>query len=140
VFSTGVHLATMAGYLGARAVEGMLRSAVPAGDALADYDRRYRTAFERYRSFLYFFYDHHTDPESYFWTARKLLNPEGPLEARTAFVRLMSGTADLIGNDAQLATELAERHARFGDATARGKFGATVDGGLFRVRGTLKEM
>jgi flavin-dependent dehydrogenase len=140
VFSTGVHLAAMAGYLAARAVERMLRAATPPDAALAEYDRRYRAAFERYRQFLYFFYDHHTDPDSYFWTARKILNPEGPLEARTAFVRLMSGTADLIGNDAELAAELQARHARFGDATARGKFAATAGAGLFRVRGTLKEM
>ncbi len=141
VFSTGVHLASMAGYLSARAIEAMLGStAVPVAEALAEYDRRYRTAFERYRRFLYFFYDHHADPDSYFWTARKILNPEGSLEARTAFVRLMSGTADLIGGDAALAADLAARHAKFGDATARGKFGATADSGLFRVRGTLREM
>ncbi|MBX3025145.1 tryptophan 7-halogenase [bacterium] len=140
VFSTGVHLASMAGYLAARAVERLLAGNVSPADALADYDRRYRAAFERYRQFLYFFYDHHTDPDSYFWTARKLLNPEGPLEARTAFVRLMSGTADLLGGDAGLAAELAARHRRFDDATARGRFGATADGGLFRVRGTLREL
>lgn len=140
VFSTGVHLASMAGYLAARAVERMLGTPAAAAEALAEYDRRYRAAFERYRRFLYFFYDHHTDPDSYFWTARKILNPEGPLEARTAFVRLMSGTADLIGGDSALAAELAARHEKFGDATSRGKFGATTDGGLFRVRGTLKEI
>ena len=52
----------------------------------------------------------------------------------------MSGTGDLIGGDATLAAELEARHARFGDAAARGKFGATDDGGIFRVRGTLREM
>ena len=140
VFSTGVHLATFAGYLAARTIERVIGGAAPVDDAVAEYDRRYRAAFERFRTFLYFFYDHHTDPDSYFWTARKVLNSEQPLEARTAFVRLMSGTADLIGNDAALAAELAARHERFGDATTRGKFGATSDGGLFRVRGTLREM
>ena len=141
VFSTGVHLACLSGYLAARALESMhgeLPAAVDA--ALADYDARYRAAFERYLRFLYFFYDHHADRDSYFWTARKILNPDLPLEARTAFVRLMSGTGDLLGHDAALADELAARHARFGDATARGKFGATSDGGIFRVRGTLREM
>lgn len=140
VFSTGVHLASMAGYLAARALERILRATAPPAEALAEYDRRYRTAFERYRQFLYFFYDHHTDPDSYFWTARKILNADGSLEARTAFVRLMSGTADLVGSDAEIAAELQARHARFGDATARGKFGATTDGGLFRVRGTMREL
>ena len=61
-------------------------------DALAAYERGYRGAFERYLRFLYFFYDHNTDPDSYFWTARRLLeHSPSALDARTAFVRLMSG-------------------------------------------------
>ena len=139
VFSTGVHLACLAGYLAARAVERLRDGGAPE-TALADYDARYRAAFERYLRFLYFFYDHHADPDSYFWTARKILNPELPLEARTAFVRLLSGTGDLLAGDADLGAELAARHARFGDATARGTFAAAPDGGVFRVRGTLREL
>jgi flavin-dependent dehydrogenase len=141
VFSTGVHLACLAGYLAARAVGAMLGpAALPADPALADYDARYRAAFERYLRFLYFFYDHHADPASYFWTARKVLNPGVPLAARTAFVRLLSGTGDLLGGDAALAAELDARHARFADAAARGRFAAVPDNGLFRVRGTLREL
>jgi flavin-dependent dehydrogenase len=141
VFSTGVHLACLSGYLAAQTIEA-LQAAPPDGHEalLADYDRRYRAAFERYRRFLIFFYDHHADADSYFWTARKVLNPDLPLEARTAFVRLMSGTGDLLSRDTALADDLAARHARFGDATARGKFAATADGGVFRVRGTLNEL
>lgn len=136
VFSTGVHLACLSGYLAARSVAA-LRDGGATERVLADYDRRYRAAYERYLRFLVFFYDHHADAESYFWTARKILNPELPLEARTAFVRLMSGTGDLLGHDTALADELAAHHARFGAATARGKFASTADGGVFRVRGTL---
>ena len=102
--------------------------------------RRYRAAFERYLQFLYFFYDHHADPDSYFWTARKILNPELPLEARTAFVRLMSGTGDLLATDTALAAELAARHARLSDATSRDRFAAAPDANLFRVRQTLNEL
>jgi flavin-dependent dehydrogenase len=141
VFSTGVHLACLSGYLAAHSVESLL--ADPRGDAgavLARYDARYRAAFERYRRFLYFFYDHHADPDSYFWTARKILNPELPLEARTAFVRLMSGTGDLVANDTALGAELAARHARMTDATSRGRFAASSEGTLFRVRQTLNEL
>jgi FAD-dependent halogenase len=141
VFSTGVHLACLSGYLAAQALEAVLGEArtEPAA-ALARYDARYRAAFERYLRFLYFFYDHHADPESYFWTARKILNPELPLEARTAFVRLMSGTGDLLGGDSALSAELAARHARLADATGRGHFGGSPDGALFRVRQTLKDL
>jgi len=139
VFSTGVHLASLAGYLAARTVTGLLEG----GDAdalLAEYDARYRSAFERYRTFLYFFYDHHCDRDSYFWTARKVLNAESSLDARTAFVRLLSGGGDLLGDEGALQRELAERHARFSDGTKRGRFASTPDASLFRVRRTLSEM
>ena len=141
VFSTGVHLACLSGYLAARTLETILAGdRDEAGAELAGYDARYRAAFERYRRFLYFFYDHHTDPDSYFWTARKILSPELPLEARTAFVRLMSGTGDLLANDAALSAELATRHARLSDATRRGRFAAAPDAALFRVRQTLQDL
>jgi halogenation protein CepH len=141
VFSTGVHLACLSGYLAAHTIETMHADA--GGDAaarLARYDTRYRAAFERYLQFLYFFYDHHADPESYFWTARKILNPELPLEARTAFVRLMSGTGDLLATDTALAAELAARHVRLSDATSRDRFATAPDAQLFRVRHTLNEL
>lgn len=129
VFSTGVHLACLSGYLAAQTVAATLGGAAPAPAALDDYDRRYRAAFDRYLRFLYFFYDHHADPDSYFWTARKILAPTQALEARTAFVRLISGGGDL---DA--------RHARFDAATARGAFAASGEAGPFRVRTTLNEL
>jgi FAD-dependent halogenase len=145
VFSTGVHLACLSGYLAARALEGLLArqaSQVSAEDerrAFDEYDGRYRAAFERYLRFLYFFYDHHVDAESYFWTARKILNPERALDARTSFIRLLSGGGDTIA-DAGLQKELAARHARLGSATHRGRFGAAPDADLFRVRNTLAEL
>ena len=141
VFSTGVHLACLSGYLAAHTIETMHADAgSDAAARLAQYDVRYRAAFERYLEFLYFFYDHHADPESYFWTARKILNPEMPLEARTAFVRLMSGTGDLLATDTALAAELAARHARLSDATSHDRFAAAPDAALFRVRHTLNEL
>jgi flavin-dependent dehydrogenase len=141
VFSTGVHLACLSGYLAAHTLESVLGAArVDPSAALARYDARYRAAFQRYLRFLYFFYDHHADPESYFWTARKILNPELPLEARTAFVRLMSGTGDLLSTDTALSAELAARHARLADATGRGRFSGSPDGALFRVRQTLNDL
>ncbi len=140
VFSTGVHLACLAGFLAAHTLEGVLARGVEPAGALAKYDQRYRAAFDRYLRFLYFFYDHHADPDSYFWTARKILNPAGPLDARTAFVRLMSGTGDLLGGDTALAAELQARHACFGTAVESNRFGAAPDAALFRVRQTMKEM
>lgn len=141
VFSTGVHLACLSGYLAAQSVETLM--GLSNGDAnatLAHYDARYRAAFERYLQFLYFFYDHHADPDSYFWTARKILNAELPLEARTAFVRLMSGTGDLLANDTALAAELAARHAKLSNATNSDRFAAAPEAQLFRVRQTLSDL
>src|SRR5262249_27888442 len=63
VFSTGVHLACLAGFLGSRAVDGILRGESAETDALAAYEQAYRGAFERYVRFLYFFYDHNEDPD-----------------------------------------------------------------------------
>ena len=139
VFSTGVHLACLSGYLSSQAVAGMLGGA-PTQPQHEQYDARYRAAFERYLNFLYFFYDHHSDPDSYFWTARKILSSEGSLDIRTAFVRLMSGGGDLLANDAALRRELEDRHARLSKAVEAGRFAAAPDAGLFRVRATLVEM
>jgi 2-polyprenyl-6-methoxyphenol hydroxylase-like FAD-dependent oxidoreductase len=135
IFSTGVHLACLSGYLSARAVTAIHQG----GDevvALSEYDAQYRAAFNRYLDFLYFFYDHHSDPDSYFWTARKILNSEHVLETRTAFVRLMSGNADV----GALNAELTSRHTRLANATARGRFGLTREAQIFRVRETEQRL
>lgn len=94
VFSTGVHLACLSGALAARAAGRVLAGEAEAA-AFADYETAYRGAYDRYLRFLYFFYDHHADADSYFWQARRLLEHEPEtLDARTAFVRLVSGGAD----------------------------------------------
>jgi halogenation protein CepH len=139
VFSTGVHLACLSAYLAAQTVGAILQGA-PESAAQRQYDSQYRAAFERYLDFLYFFYDHHSDPDSYFWTARKILNPEITLDTRTAFVRLMSGGGDLLAGDAALQQELAARHQRMTAAIRRGRFAAAPDAELFRVRRTLAEI
>jgi halogenation protein CepH len=138
VFSTGVHLACLSGYLAAQTIDA-IRSGAADGKALASYDRRYRAAFERYLGFLYFFYDHHVDTRSYFWEARKILTADNPLTDRESFVRLVSGAADLpsLMDDPE---PLAALHDRMSSAVKRGRFGATPTAELFRVRSTLKQM
>jgi flavin-dependent dehydrogenase len=51
VFSTGVHLACLAAYLGGRAATKIVRGEAPEADALAAYDASYRSAFDRYLRF-----------------------------------------------------------------------------------------
>ncbi len=133
VFSTGVHLACLAGFLGARAVDRILSGAAPEAEALAQYDTAYRGAFERYLRFLYFFYDHNEDPDSYFWTARRILtHAPAELSTRAAFVRLVSGNGDW---DAA-ATLVAEEHARWAEGIRSGRPSAVPGNDLFRVRAT----
>jgi FAD-dependent halogenase len=121
VFSTGVHLACLAGFLGARAVDAIVRDTQPEADALAQYEAAYRGAFQRYLRFLYFFYDHNEDPDSYFWTARRILThaPEA-LSTREAFVRLISGNGDWDAAE----TLVAHEHARWADGIRAGRAGA----------------
>jgi halogenation protein CepH len=133
VFSTGVHLASLAGFLGARAVIGILRTGAPHDRVLAGYEAAYRGAFQRYLRFLYFFYDHNEDADSYFWTARRLLgHVPAELDARASFVRLVSG-----GGDWDALPDVVEReHARWGDAIGRGRAAALPGIDLLRVRTT----
>ena len=133
VFSTGVHLASLAGFLSARAASAVLRGVATPSDAFGAYERGYRGAFERYLRFLMFFYDHNVEQDSYFWQARRVCEHSPPdLDARQAFVRLMSG-----GSDWDALPEIAAReHARFETAIASGRAGQLPGAELLRVRTT----
>ncbi|HJQ83288.1 MAG TPA: NAD(P)/FAD-dependent oxidoreductase [Candidatus Binatia bacterium] len=133
VFSTGVHLACLAGFLGADAADAILTGALAETDALARYEAAYRGAFERYLRFLYFFYDHNEDPDSYFWTARRILtHAPVDLSTREAFVRLISGGADWDAAETVVALE----HARWAEGIRRGRPGAVPGMAVLRVRAT----
>jgi FAD-dependent halogenase len=133
VFSTGVHLACLAGFLGASATDAILRGVAPEADALAQYETAYRGAFERYLRFLYFFYDHNEDPDSYFWTARRILtHAPDDLSTREAFVHLISGNGDW-----EVAETLVPReHARWANAIRVRRVGAVPGIDVLRVRST----
>ena len=136
VFSTGVHLACLSGLLAADALEEVLAGTRSTAEAFDAYDGSYRRAFERYRRFVTFFYNHHADPDSYFWQARKLVDEDGALELREAFVRLIAGTGDIPDTldgirdvDGRWTKSLADEHAR-----------AAPGMHLLRVAATLAEM
>jgi len=133
VFSTGVHLASLSGFLGARAVDRILAHGATEDAALADFEQGYRGAFERYLRFLTFFYDHNADPDSYFWSARKTLtHSPDDLGLRQAFVRLMSG-----GGDWDALPEVVEReNARFEAGIRAERIAALPGADAFRVRTT----
>jgi len=136
VFSTGVHLACLAGLLAADALEEALAGRRAVETALNDYDAAYRRAFERYRRFVTFFYNHHADPDSYFWQARKLIGSDGRLELREAFVRLIAGTGDI----PDVLENVRETDERWSKSLAAERARSAPGMHLMRVAATLAEM
>ena len=89
VFSSGVHLATYSALLAARSINTCLQGRIDETRCFEEFERRYRREFGNFYQFLVAFYDMHQDEESYFWTARKILNTEE--RANEAFIRLVGG-------------------------------------------------
>jgi halogenation protein CepH len=137
VFSTGVHLACLSGLLAADCLEDVLAKRRTVEAAFPVYDAAYRNAFERYRRFLVYFYNHHSATDSYFWQARKLVDPEGTLELREAFVRLISGTTDIATPDVA-AIEQVDARWRASLEKSRPDMAPGIH--LMRVATTLGEM
>lgn len=92
VFSSGVHLATYSALLAARSINACLSGAVEEKRAFAEFEARYRREFSKFYEFLVAFYDMDKDLDSYFWSARKILNTEE--RGNDAFVRLVAGLSD----------------------------------------------
>jgi FAD-dependent halogenase len=136
VFSTGVHLACLSGLLAADCLEEVLAGRRSVAVAFPAYDTAYRNAFERYRRFVTYFYNHHSATDSYFWQARKLVDPNGTLELREAFVRLISGTSDIPAD----ATSIEQVDARWRASLAQSRPDMAPGIHLMRVATTLGEM
>lgn len=93
LFSTGVHLALLAGYMASLVVNTMLedKSADEAA-LLAFYERQYKRDYTRYRDQVYFLYaGHAADKEDYFWKARSIFDRPN-LNPRQAFISLIAGS------------------------------------------------
>jgi halogenation protein CepH len=136
VFSTGVHLACLAGVLAADALEGIFAGEHGRDEAFEGYDADYRRAFERYRRFVTFFYNHHADENSYFWQARKLVDPEGELAPREAFVRLIAGTRDFT----EACDEIRRVDGRWAESLAESRARSAPGMHLMRVAATLAQL
>jgi FAD-dependent halogenase len=136
VFSTGVHLACLSGLLAADCLEDVLAGRRPVDAAFDGYGAAYRNAFDRYRRFLVYFYNHHSATDSYFWQARKLVDPDGTLELREAFVRLISGTSDISPD----ASTIEQVDARWRASLEKSRPDMAPGIHLMRVATTLGEM
>jgi len=89
IFSSGVHLATYSAVLAARSINTRLRGELDEAWVFEEFELRYRREFGNFYQFLAAFYDMHQDKQSYFWSARKILNTTE--KANEAFVRLVAG-------------------------------------------------
>ncbi|MFF1413405.1 tryptophan 7-halogenase [Streptomyces sp. NPDC058289] len=91
VFSSGVHLATYSGLLAARSINSVLSGDFEEEKCFEEYEARYRNEYALFHDFLVAFYDMHRDEDSYFWTAKKVMNSS--TSGLESFVELVGGGA-----------------------------------------------
>src|SRR5262249_37975830 len=91
VFSSGVHLATYSALLAARSINTGLKGSLDDEEVFKEFEARYRREYRYFYEFLTAFYDLDQDMESYYWTARVLMNSEEI--GNHAFLNLIGGDA-----------------------------------------------
>jgi hypothetical protein len=91
LFSSGVHLALMAGVLAAAYVTTALKDASMQAAAGRVYKEMYYKEYDHFRTMAQLFYSSNRTVESYFWEARRLLGAEEHLSPRHAFIRAVAG-------------------------------------------------
>ncbi len=91
LFSSGVHLALMAGVLGAAYITSVLKDPSMQAAAGRVYKEMYFKEYEHFRAMAQLFYSSNRTVESYFWEARRLLGVEEQLSPRHAFIRAVAG-------------------------------------------------
>lgn len=92
LFSTGVHLAMLSGFLAAVTVNTVLeKPEIGRNEVLSFYENAYRKEYERLRAQVYFLYGGHGNTkDSYFWHARSQFDVPG-LKPEKAFISLIAG-------------------------------------------------
>ena len=91
LFSSGVHLALMAGVLAAAYVTTVLKDSSMQEAAGRVYKELYYKEYDHFRAMAQLFYASNRTVESYFWEARRLLGAEEHLSPRHAFIRAVAG-------------------------------------------------
>jgi len=91
LFSSGVHLALMAGVLAAAYVTTALKDPNMQEAAGRVYKELYYKEYDHFRRLAQLFYSSNRTVESYFWEARRLLGAEEHLSPRHAFIRAVAG-------------------------------------------------
>jgi flavin-dependent dehydrogenase len=91
LFSSGVHLALMAGVLAAAYVTTVLKDPSMQEAAGRVYKEMYYKEYDHFRTMAQLFYASNRTVASYFWEARRLLGAEAHLSPRHAFIRAVAG-------------------------------------------------
>ena len=91
LFSSGVHLALMAGVLAAAYVTTALKDANMREPAGVEYEALYLKEYNQFREMARLFYSSNLVADSYFWEARRLLNGSGGYSPRHTFIRAVAG-------------------------------------------------
>jgi flavin-dependent dehydrogenase len=91
LFSSGVHLALMAGVLAAAYVTTVLKDPSMQEAAGRVYKEMYYKEYDHFRAMAQLFYASNRTVESYFWEARRLLGAAEHLSPRHAFIRAVAG-------------------------------------------------
>jgi flavin-dependent dehydrogenase len=92
LFSTGVHLAMLSGFLAAVTVNTVLsKPELDRAEILRFYETTYRREFARLRAQVYFLYSGQSkSKDSYFWHARSQFDMPG-IQPERAFISLIAG-------------------------------------------------
>jgi hypothetical protein len=91
LFSSGVHLALMAGVLAAAYVTTAVKEPSMREAAGRVYKELYYKEYGHFRDMAALFYSSNRSVDSYFWEARRLLGGDGHLSPRQAFIHAVAG-------------------------------------------------
>lgn len=91
LFSSGIHLACMAGVLAAAYVTTVLHDPGMQEPAGKVYTALYIKEYQHFHAMAQLFYSSNRSAESYFWEARRLLGQEAMLSPRHAFIQTVAG-------------------------------------------------
>lgn len=95
LFSSGVHLATYSGMLAAAAIDHLYEHPEDREEIHAWYDKSYREAYQRYHKFVAAFYACNDEPNSTFWSKRKIDGAkDARFEGKQWFTTLTGETVD----------------------------------------------
>lgn len=96
LLSTGVHLATYSGMIGAAAIATVLRGEMGEDEAFGFYERSYRRAYERMVLLVSAFYQTYRGKDYHFYHAQRLsARDKESLRLHETFLRIASGIEDM---------------------------------------------